>query len=641
MKIENIQVNLFGKLKNKEINLSNGVNLIYGKNEAGKSTLLKFIQNIFYGTSKNKKGKSFSDYDLYKPWDGEDFSGKIKYNLDTGEKFEVYREFGKKNPKIYNEQLEDITKNFNINKNTGSEFFYEQTNVDEFMFLSSIVSMQKEVKLNIQDQNILVQKIANLASTGDDSISYKKAIDKLNKKQLDEIGTDRSQEKPINLIKNEIIEYNSKLQNLENLNNNKFNLEKNEEELLKRIEKNRIKNHFIKELKEIKQDEKLELEKLSFKEQLKEKNNSQIDELEEELKKIQSENNKNVKQENKGKDVNITIYLILSLICIAIGITSFIITKNMFIISIFLAITIVILGIYAFNKNKINSKVKKEEENIRKVNSNIKEKINIIQNKIDLIKKNNQEIDLELEALNNKINMELDLKKENLKNKYITKISLDEICNMQDLENLTNVLNENEEIIHKDELSLNMLKLEKKQTLDKLEELVTIKEKLNFAKERYEELLSKNEKINKAKEFIKIAYEKMKRDVTPKFTQNLSEVIERISDGKYNKISINDEIGMVVGLPSGKYVEAEKLSTGTIEQLYLSLRLSMAKEISKETMPIILDEAFAYFDDERLENTLKFLLDNFKNNQILILTCTNREEKVLNKMNMNYKKIEL
>ena len=56
MKIENIKINSFGKLKDKEINLSKGINLIYGKNEAGKSTLLKFIENMFYGTSKNKKG---------------------------------------------------------------------------------------------------------------------------------------------------------------------------------------------------------------------------------------------------------------------------------------------------------------------------------------------------------------------------------------------------------------------------------------------------------------------------------------------------------------------------------------------------------------------------------------------------------
>ena len=211
MKIEKIKINSFGKLENKEYNLSENINLIYGKNEAGKSTLLKFIQNTFYGTSKNKKGKTFSDYDLYKPWNDGDFSGKIKYKLDSGEEYEVYREFGKKSPKIYNNKLEDISKKFNIDKTTGNEFFFEQTKVDEFTFLTSIVSMQQEVKLNKQDQNVYIQKIANLTGTGDDGVSYKKAIDKLNKKQLDEIGTDRSSGKPINISISKINKYEEEI----------------------------------------------------------------------------------------------------------------------------------------------------------------------------------------------------------------------------------------------------------------------------------------------------------------------------------------------------------------------------------------------------------------------------------------------
>ena len=641
MKIENIKINSYGKLKNKEINLSKGINIIYGKNEAGKSTLLKFIENIFYGTSKNKKGKIFSDYDLYKPWDDEEFSGKINYQLDSGEKFEVYREFGKKNPKVYNEQLEDITKNFNINKNTGSEFFYEQTNVDEFMFVSSVVSMQQEVKLNVQDQNIYIQKIANLASTGDDTVSYKKAIDKLNKKQLDEIGTERSQGKPINIIKNEISQYEIKLQDLERVNNNKFELEKKEEELIKKIEKNRIKNNFIKELKEIKQNEKLELEKLDFKEKLKEKNDNQIKELESELSEIQNKKNINVNEELKIKKINTKLYIILSLICIILGVILFILTNTVAVFGIVIALIAVILGVYVFNKNKTNQLITEQEKNNQKVNNNIKEEINILQNKIDLIKKNNNEINEEIITLNNKLDMELDFKKENLKAKYISSVGIEEINKLLDIENLNEELNINEEIIHRDELNLNMLKLEKKQILEKLEEFVNIKEKLDLANENYQNLIKKNEKINKVKEIISIAYEKMKNNVTPKFTSNLSNIIKKISDEKYNKVYINDSEGMIVGLPNGEYVSAEKLSTGTIEQLYLSLRLSMVKEISKESMPIILDEAFAYYDDERLKNTLKFLLDNFKENQILIFTCTHREENILNNLNQQYELINL
>ena len=112
MRIDNIKINSYGKLKDKELSLKNCINIIYGENEKGKSTLLNYIINMFYGTSKNKKGRAMSDYEKYKPWDGEDFSGKIKYTLDNNESYEVYREFGKKNAKIYNNRTEDISKEF-------------------------------------------------------------------------------------------------------------------------------------------------------------------------------------------------------------------------------------------------------------------------------------------------------------------------------------------------------------------------------------------------------------------------------------------------------------------------------------------------------------------------------------------------
>lgn len=53
-------------------------------------------------------------------------------------------------------------------------------------------------------------------------------------------------------------------------------------------------------------------------------------------------------------------------------------------------------------------------------------------------------------------------------------------------------------------------------------------------------------------------------------------------------------------------------------------------------MPIILDETFAYFDEERLQNVLEFLNGNYGDKQIIIFTCTNREENILEKMHLNY-----
>lgn len=55
----------------------------------------------------------------------------------------------------------------------------------------------------------------------------------------------------------------------------------------------------------------------------------------------------------------------------------------------------------------------------------------------------------------------------------------------------------------------------------------------------------------------------------------------------------------------------------------------------------MLDETFAYYDEERLENILKYLNEECKDNQIIIFICTNREEKILDKLNIEYQNIKL
>ena len=162
MKIKNIKINNYGTLKQKEINLENNINIIYGKNESGKSTLLNYLKNIFYGISKNKNGKEISDYEKYLPWVGEEFSGKIKYQLNNGNTFEIFRDFNKKNPIIFNQDLRDVSSDFKIDKKDGNQYFYEQTGIDEKTYISTIMSLQQEVVLNNQNQNILIQKVVDL-----------------------------------------------------------------------------------------------------------------------------------------------------------------------------------------------------------------------------------------------------------------------------------------------------------------------------------------------------------------------------------------------------------------------------------------------------------------------------------------------
>ena len=215
MKINYLKINGFGKLENKEINLENNINLIYGKNEAGKTTLLKFIAGMFYGISKNKNKKEIPDFERYKPWSNQEFSGKIKYTLDDNTEIEVFRDFSKKNPKIYNEKGEDISKNFNIDKTKGNEFFFEQTKIDESMFFSTTLIEQKAVVLDNSEQSILTQKIANILSTGEENISYKKTMEKLNKKIIEEVGTDRTVGRPLNIVNEKITKIKQEKNNLE------------------------------------------------------------------------------------------------------------------------------------------------------------------------------------------------------------------------------------------------------------------------------------------------------------------------------------------------------------------------------------------------------------------------------------------
>ena len=189
---------------------------------------------------------------------------------------------------------------------------------------------------------------------------------------------------------------------------------------------------------------------------------------------------------------------------------------------------------------------------------------------------------------------------------------------------------------------LHRLELDKENILPKLEELAENEEKLTYNKEIYEELKEKNNAINLAKQALETAYQKMKNDVTPKFTQKLSENINNITNGKYNKVIINEEDGIIIELPNGEYKNANTLSVGTIQQLYMAFRLSMAEDISDEEMPIILDEIFAFSDDSRMEDSIKNLYNNYANShQILLFTCTNREEQILQKLNFEYNKITL
>ena len=213
--------------------------------------------------------------------------------------------------------------------------------------------------------------------------------------------------------------------------------------------------------------------------------------------------------------------------------------------------------------------------------------------------------------------------------------------NKQQNNNINILINEKQEKLNKNKMDLQTINFQETNISNKLEEMVNLQEEYEELKERLEELEKRNNEINITKEFLTKAYINMKNNITPKFTENLSKNISEISNGKYTKVAVNEDKGLIIENEHGEYISAELLSIGTIDQLYLSLRLSMINELSKEKMPIILDETFAYYDEERLKNILKFLSNTLNEHQVIIFTCTQREKSMLDKLGIKYNLVEL
>ena len=358
MKIKSLKINGFGKIKDKEIDLKDGINIIYGENESGKSTILKFIIGMLYGSSKNKRGKDISDFEKFTPWNIENFSGKLKYNLDSGESFEIYREFKKKNPKIFNEQLEDISKSFKQDKTKGIEFIEEQTGIDEDTFVNTAIIEQTESKLSQSSQSSIVQKMSNQLSTGDDSKSFKKIIDKINKSQNEKVGTSKTSQRPINIVEEKIKILEKRKSELEKIEEEIKNSEKQDNQIVYDIRNEETKIELLKKCKSKLEENRLKNAELNFNKNLENEYNEKIEELNKKI----SENKKQVSINKKMKKV-----YIIDIILVLISIVLFIFSKVIFalgIIAIALLLTIVSFAIIKKKEKDIKNIIKSKEKEI-------------------------------------------------------------------------------------------------------------------------------------------------------------------------------------------------------------------------------------------------------------------------------------
>ena len=143
-----------------------------------------------------------------------------------------------------------------------------------------------------------------------------------------------------------------------------------------------------------------------------------------------------------------------------------------------------------------------------------------------------------------------------------------------------------------------------------------------------------------AEDTISALSAKLHESFSPVLNSRVSEILCAITDGVYDRLYIDENLDVTVR-NGGRTIPLEALSRGTVEQAYLALRISAVEILYPGvSLPILLDDTFAYYDDARLHNTLKWLAENYPG-QILLFTCHKREAAFLSRLGVPYHLVAL
>ena len=125
------------------------------------------------------------------------------------------------------------------------------------------------------------------------------------------------------------------------------------------------------------------------------------------------------------------------------------------------------------------------------------------------------------------------------------------------------------------------------------------------------------------------AKKELQRRFAPKITRRARELLERLTLGRYTRLAWGEDLSLHAGAGAEDTLrEALWRSDGTVDQLYLALRLAVAEELTPDA-PLVLDDALVRFDDDRLKAALEVLEEISKEKQVILFTCQSREKAMI------------
>lgn len=643
MLIKKITILNFGKLSDKTITPTDGLNVIYAPNEGGKTTLLSFIKYIFYGSKQKKEYKDLSFKERYLPWNSMPMSGSCEIECDIGN-YAIQRSDGNNqskleviNLKTANEEKQIIT--------PGKEFF----GIGEKAFSDSFFIKDLTKFSDFSNDGEI---ISTLTYSSNEHSTYNTVKSELTEK-LALLNSPKRKNSESEIINSDILLYREKLKNCEDKLNN-LN------------EKLNLYNEYNKQYNDLKSEtEKLLLNKNEL---LKKSIINEINNLKDEQDNLESKLNKsytgknNLSSDEKNLLINdfnditelITVnnriknkYLFTSalfcLISLFLGVFSF---AYNYLLIIPLIISLCLSFYFVIKSYGINSTLN-ELKNTLFIQ---KEKQNKLMLKLGLSHKNEcyayiSALSSAVDSIDNDyINSRLTIVKEKItilqevlnNNNIPSELSLPDTIFFTN-HKLDDIIKENNVLLGELKEKINQLAYCKYEVNIAKNELHTIQAELNRLNELKNKLNDKVNLIECALDILDTSYMCVKDGFLPELSKRTVEIFNYIVNGDYNYLSFDDEFNILFN-KNGFIRNSKFLSTGTFDALYFSLRIAIIELINqkKSVLPVFIDDIFCNCDDDRAENLINIIYNLSKKYQVFVCTCRKRELEFLkNKSNVN------
>ena len=171
---------------------------------------------------------------------------------------------------------------------------------------------------------------------------------------------------------------------------------------------------------------------------------------------------------------------------------------------------------------------------------------------------------------------------------------------------------------------LQQLQLELGQCLGQMELLgdrESLRRELEQAGKRVAQLEQMERALGFGMDALDQARAELQRRFAPRIGKQAQALFGRLTGGRYDRLVVDRDLGIRSGAVGEDTLRSHLWrSEGTIDQLYLAVRLAVARELTPEA-PLVLDDALIRFDDQRRHLALQILAQEAQQKQVIVFSC--------------------